>query len=100
MSKYLKPTACLRRRRFPKQSEIGSKDQLSAGPMTPLEARLAAEGVCRPQAEGQASPKRLRVAPLVRAVSAVFLYDDTRVHTDLSCYWCIRRSHLQVPTMI
>ncbi len=41
--------------------------------MTPMEASLAEEEAQGQQAEGQASPKRLRVTPLVRPMSAVIL---------------------------
>ncbi len=54
-------------------------DTPPARPMTPMEARLAEEEAQGQQAEGQASPKRLRVTPLVRPVSAVILNGDKRV---------------------
>ena len=78
VSDCLSPTGGLRPGKHHKLSEVGNVDTPPARPMTPMEARLAEEEAQGQQAEGQASPKRLRVTPLVRLVSAVILNCDSK----------------------
>jgi len=85
VSDCLSPTGSLRPGKHHKLSEVGNVDTPPARPMTPLEARLAEEEAQSQQAEGQAGPKRLRVTPLVRPVSAViFNRDKTKVAAELT----------------
>ncbi len=79
VSDCLSPTGSLRPGKHHKLSEVGNVDTPPARPMTPLEARLAEEEAQSQQAEGQAGPKRLRVTPLVRPVSAVNLNCNKRI---------------------
>ncbi|DBA89209.1 hypothetical protein WJX77_000076 [Trebouxia sp. C0004] len=64
VSDCLSPSGSLRPGKHHKLSEVGNVDTPPARPMTPMEARLAEEEAQGQQAEGQASPKRLRVTPL------------------------------------
>ena len=68
VSDCLSPTSSLRPSKHHKLSEVDNVDTPPAQPIPPMGSRIAEEQEAQSQqADGQASPKRVKVAPLVSA---------------------------------
>lgn len=68
VSDCLSPTSSLRPSKHHKLSEVDNVDTPPARPINPMGTRLAEEEGGSQLADGQASPKRVKVTPLVSNV--------------------------------
>lgn len=87
VSDCLSPTTSLRPSKHHKLSEVNNVDTPPARPITPLEARGAEEEeVQSQQAAGQASSKRLRVAPLVSLPAFLASFLQPFIHSFIHLF--------------